>query len=212
MNHQKYINSIKTLRTIKQYIIKHNLKKYECEECGIPGTWNDKKLVLHLHHLNGIHTDNTLNNLQFICPNCHSQTNSYCGAGKIKPFPPDNEVMDAIKLSYSIAGVLKNLNRKTSDANAYKKVRRIMEEYKIHLAPKPPKPRTIIGEKTKYVRKTKYPYPDIETMRKLVWKKSPYQLSKEWGIRDTTIRYWCQRRGIELPPVGYWRKKATGNL
>ena len=41
--------------------------------------WNNKPLKLQLEHKNGIHDDNRLDNLEFICPNCHTQTSTYCG-------------------------------------------------------------------------------------------------------------------------------------
>jgi hypothetical protein len=41
--------------------------------------WNKKKIVLQLEHKNGIHNDNRLENLEFLCANCHSQTDTYCG-------------------------------------------------------------------------------------------------------------------------------------
>ena len=213
MDHQNIINSAKTTGTVKRYIMKHSLMEYKCSECGLSNKWNNKELVLHIHHKNGNHIDNNLNNLQFICPNCHSQTNTYCGRGAQKEFPCNDKVIEAIKISYSIAEVLRNLNLKITDYHAYRKIKSIIKEYKLSLLTKliKPKQRKVMT-KFSYIPKTKYPYPDIETMKKLVWERSPYQLAKEWGIRDTTIRYWCQRRGIKLPPVGYWRKKETGNL
>jgi 5-methylcytosine-specific restriction endonuclease McrA len=32
-----------------------------------------------LHHINGDGRDNRLENLQFLCPNCHSQTENFAG-------------------------------------------------------------------------------------------------------------------------------------
>lgn len=51
--------------------------RYQCSNCGI-SEWLGKSLVLHLDHINGIHNDNRLANLRLLCPNCHSQTETYC--------------------------------------------------------------------------------------------------------------------------------------
>jgi len=50
-----------------------NYKKYECSECKIT-KWNNKDLILDIDHINGNRTDNSLENLRFLCPNCHRQT------------------------------------------------------------------------------------------------------------------------------------------
>ena len=47
--------------------------------CGNNGTWNGKKLVLQLDHINGNNKDQRLMNLRFLCPNCHAQTDTFCG-------------------------------------------------------------------------------------------------------------------------------------
>lgn len=48
-----------------------------CSECGIGPEWNGKPLTLQLDHINGISNDNRLENLRFLCPNCHTQTETY---------------------------------------------------------------------------------------------------------------------------------------
>lgn len=62
--------------TLKKRLIEAGLLEYKCK-CGNTGEWLGKPIVLELHHINGNHFDNRLENLQILCPNCHSQTNSY---------------------------------------------------------------------------------------------------------------------------------------
>lgn len=70
-------------RTLKNRIINENLLNYKCVECGIIDNWNGKEIILQLDHINGISDDNRLINLRFLCPNCHSQTETYCIGNKI---------------------------------------------------------------------------------------------------------------------------------
>ena len=37
----------------------------------------DKPIPLELHHINGVHSDNRIENLQLLCPNCHALTDNY---------------------------------------------------------------------------------------------------------------------------------------
>ena len=62
----------------KSRLIKANLIEYKCSCCGIT-EWNGKPLTLQLHHINGNNRGNRLENLTFLCPNCHSQTDNFSG-------------------------------------------------------------------------------------------------------------------------------------
>lgn len=66
---------------LKQKIIKYNIIEYKCSKCGIT-SWLNNPIILQLHHINGNNRDNRKENLTFLCPNCHSQTHTFCGKNK----------------------------------------------------------------------------------------------------------------------------------
>lgn len=61
---------------ILDMLVETGYKEYKCECCGI-SDWNNKPIRLQLHHKNGNPTDNSLDNLEVLCPNCHTQTDNY---------------------------------------------------------------------------------------------------------------------------------------
>lgn len=61
---------------LRRYVIKNNLIPYRCAICGCV-EWQGRTLSLELDHINGINNDNRIENLRFLCPNCHSQTTTY---------------------------------------------------------------------------------------------------------------------------------------
>lgn len=64
--------------SLKKIIIINKLIEYKCIKCENSGIWEGKKLFLQLDHINGIRNDNRIENLRFLCPNCHSQTETFC--------------------------------------------------------------------------------------------------------------------------------------
>lgn len=62
---------------LKRRLLKAGLLVNTCYICGI-SEWLGKNLILELDHINGKNTDNRLENLRLLCPNCHSQTMTYC--------------------------------------------------------------------------------------------------------------------------------------
>jgi hypothetical protein len=67
---------------LKRRLIADGLKDPACEECGI-SEWRGRPLPLELHHVNGDGTDNRVENLNLLCPNCHSQTGNWGGKAKL---------------------------------------------------------------------------------------------------------------------------------
>lgn len=63
--------------SLKTLIRRLSLLKEVCKECGNPGFHNGRALRLQLDHENGVSNDNRLENLRWLCPNCHTQTPTY---------------------------------------------------------------------------------------------------------------------------------------
>jgi DNA-binding NarL/FixJ family response regulator len=87
---------------LKARLIDAGLKENRCEDCGI-SMWRGKPLNMQLHHENGDGSDNRLENIEFLCPNCHSQTDTYGGRNGHRRSerhlklvePPDDDDRDA---------------------------------------------------------------------------------------------------------------------
>lgn len=64
--------------SIRLYLVSEKLLPYECSICHLKD-WQGNSITLDLDHINGIPSDHRLENLRFLCPNCHSQTDTYKG-------------------------------------------------------------------------------------------------------------------------------------
>ncbi|REK88845.1 HNH endonuclease [Streptomyces inhibens] len=60
---------------------------HECAECRLGDTWQGRRLVLEIDHINGDRLDNRLTNLRYLCPSCHSQTRTFSRRSPHMPIP-----------------------------------------------------------------------------------------------------------------------------
>jgi Zn finger protein HypA/HybF involved in hydrogenase expression len=74
------LGQVNQSRTLRRYLTEER-GGYKCNECGI-ANWNGKEIALHIDHIDGNSDNNFPSNLRFLCPNCHSQTHTYCGRNK----------------------------------------------------------------------------------------------------------------------------------
>ena len=98
---------------------------YCCAECGI-SEWRGKSFTLEVDHADGNKRNNTLENLRFLCPNCHSQTDTYKGKnikkGKskeeiLKKVVPDETLLAAYNETGNIRQTLLKVGLDPQGAN-----------------------------------------------------------------------------------------------
>ena len=75
-------NSSYARHNLKRRILEEKLIQYKCACCNLENEWNDKPIVLQLDHINGVNNDHRLENLRFLCPNCHSQQDTYAAKNR----------------------------------------------------------------------------------------------------------------------------------
>lgn len=105
-----------------------HLRGNKCECCGLE-TWLGEPIKLEVHHINGDRADNSLENLQLLCPNCHSYTDNFCYKSKYQTISEEYYV-EVLKQSKNIHQALTTLGL-TAAAGNYTRARNLVEKYQI---------------------------------------------------------------------------------
>lgn len=220
MNNEKDVNEyLKKDSYIKANVLKwklmtSRLKKYECECCG-NSKWNGKQIVLQLHHINGDNTDNRLENLQLLCPNCHSQTENYCGANiKNKnnnknyycracgkeidktPMLMCDECYEKLIHGEIEFGTVKQngkyTTKKYSSLIVKTKVKGICKICGGETSEK----KIDVCDKCSHMLSRKVTWPDKETLGNLIKTTSFSRIGEMYGVTDNAVRKWCKSYGL----------------
>lgn len=121
-------NIVYNSEILKRYLLEYGVS-YKCSCCGI-SNWLGKPITLEIDHIDGLRNHNNLENLRFLCPNCHSQTDTWRGrninSGKTKV--SDEELLKALKECKNIRQALLKVGLAPKGAN-YIKARELLFNY-----------------------------------------------------------------------------------
>lgn len=143
-NVEDYLSNKYPIKTtsLKNILFDLNILEKKCSICGITD-WNNKPITFELHHKDGNSKNNNLDNLEILCPNCHSQTDNFrsknhSSKGNWKNAIDEKEFVEILKNSKSIAMAIKTYNQKFSVSLPlagpfYGYVKNIMHRYSIML-------------------------------------------------------------------------------
>ena len=199
-------NSPISRHVLIRYLNRFNVLEYKCALCGNIGEWQGQLLTLQIDHINGIRNDNRKENLRWLCPNCHSQTETFCGRNQTKREPitfTDEEAILALQKTSNINQATKLLGCSVGGAN-WIRIANIKEKNNIvQLEPVKEKIFCQIcgrelstpGSKTcqeclhKLSRTCEWP---TREELKLLIRTTPFTtIGKKYNVTDSAVRKWC---------------------
>ena len=140
---------------------------YECVLCGL-SDWQREKITLHLDHIDSDRRNNTRDNLRLLCPNCHSQTPTYCGRNKSGAV--DIKYDTRVVYSCKDCGVVRSATKAERCLECENKLNRL---------------------------KSNIPW-DAQELLELIKYNSMVKIGHMFGVSDNAIRKRCRVLGIDL--------------
>lgn len=191
------LNNYQSHQSVKYHFMKVN--EHKCAICNLGTTWNNKPLTLQLDHINGNHYDNSKENLRLLCPNCHTQTETFASRNfknKKNLFKHCKECKKQVtkhnSTEYCKECYSKNINKPILSQQICFKEKNILKCYYCS---------TDITNKSKtglctdcahkHTRKVERPSYDI--LMKDIENLGYVQTGKKYGVSDNAIRKWVRK-------------------
>lgn len=165
--------------TLKKFLINSKIIKDECCICGLTD-WQGNSITLQLDHIDGNRHNNQIHNLRLLCPNCHSQTETY-GSKSCKVYNDncrsDADFIDVIKTSDNARQALIKLGLQAFGGN-YDRIRKVKDNNEIEF--------TSINKKK----------PPLNELLECICKYPIKQIGEQYSVSDTAVRKWMKSYGI----------------
>jgi len=150
---------------LKRRLYDQGLKRRQCELCGQGETWCGRAMALILDHINGMPTDNRLENLRIVCPNCAATLDTHCGRKNRQ----DVEPLECVHCGKDFLP-------------KYARQRYCSQTCGVHSkGPRNPKPET-----------RKVPRPSYQQLMADVQSMSYLAIGRKYGVSDRAVRKWIR--------------------
>lgn len=195
----------------KEVLVKE--RGYKCQKCGL-SEWNGLPIPLEVHHINGNKYDNRKENLQLLCPNCHTLTPNF--GNKNKPSSKkvsDEDLLKSLRTSYSIREALLKVGLSDTGVQ-YARARKILNQTNTVVGEElPPKEHRILDNKCKICGRSIGPTatyciecshkmqqtvkrPSRNELKRLVRTLPFTTIAAIYDVTDNAIRRWCDAENI----------------
>ncbi|UYL05111.1 hypothetical protein DIDNDMLP_00121 [Klebsiella phage KP13-7] len=204
--HSKYVEASKFLNKnssissnqLKRKLLREGYFEHKCSKCGLT-EWMGKPIPIELEHKDGDNTNNEIENLCLLCPNCHAQTDTYKGKNikSVREKKHIQEILD-FENSFERSKIKEPIENKKRilKIKEIKKCEECGNEY--------------TGRSKKYCshaclhlsqRKFNLTY---EELKDIIWKYPRTKIGEMYNVSDNTVLKRCRLLGIEVPPLGYF--------
>lgn len=194
------------IKALRRALLESGIKE-KCVLCGLESFWNNSFLRLQIDHIDGVAYNNQIENLRFLCPNCHSQTATYCSKNiknknkkpkirkeKISKRPP-KEILEKEVWEMSCSQLAKKYGVSDNGVGKWCKY------YKIK------KPGRGYWTKLQFNTMDELT-PPKEVLEKEIWMYTFMEIGKKYNVSPRTVSKWCDKYNIKKPHIGYWNNKT----
>jgi hypothetical protein len=209
---------------LRKRLVTEGLKKNCCERCGLT-KWQGEPIPLETHHIDGDRLNNTIENLQILCCNCHALTPNYKSLNQKRRTSriTVEQYREAIECSESLMDACRKLGISPQGGNLVT-LKRVCKTHGFKLKNSKEEvviPAELLAKRWKEVEAKVKIKPDPkprpvskmppkEELEKLIWEKPQIDIGKQFGVNSNTVKFWCEKLDIKTPPQGYWVRRHAG--